>query len=100
MQRRLRNTLAIAIAGGAVILGTGTAFAASPADGVTKDLPGTDSVTKSVDNGKDKGEKGKKGEDATSQLGGATDSLGGATSGLDTGNLTGSLGKGGLPVGG
>lgn len=43
MQRRLRTTLAIAIAGGALIIGAGTAAAATPADEVTSNAPQVDS---------------------------------------------------------
>jgi hypothetical protein len=79
MQRRLRNTLAIAIAGGAVILGAGTAFAASPADdvtgsttdqvgSVTKNAPSTDGLS-------------------TDELSSATPDVGSATDSLPTKDL-------------
>ncbi|WP_028927470.1 hypothetical protein [Pseudonocardia acaciae] len=85
MQRRLRNTLAIAIAGGAVILGTGTAFAATPDLPATDDVAGT--VSKTADKGGDDG-KEHKGDKKKSDA--PTDTLGGA--GLpDASSLTGNL---------
>lgn len=50
MQRRLRNTLAIAIAGGALIIGAGTAAAATPADEVTSNAPQVDSSLSKIEN--------------------------------------------------
>jgi hypothetical protein len=83
MQRRLRNTLAIAIAGGAVIIGAGTAAAASPADDLTGSASQLGSVTQGAGHGKSKSHG-----QPTDELGSVAPDLGSATGSLPTGDLT------------